>query len=70
MLEHEFKYHKDWNWLMPVVEKINNDISNYHKSIYILEQKDCFWDLKIISTKETVFKAVVDFIKWYNENKD
>ena len=63
------KYHKNWNLLMPVVEKLNTLIYDSDKSIYILEQKDCFWDLKITSDINIVYKAVVEFIKWYNENK-
>lgn len=63
------KYNKNWNSLMPVIEKLNTSIPNLDKSIYVLEQKDCFWDLKITSDINIVYKAVVEFIKWYNENK-
>lgn len=66
----DLKYHTSWDWIMPVVEKMNKEISDLYKSIYILEQKCCFWDLKITDDIKTVYKSVVEFIKWYNGNKN
>lgn len=40
-------YHKSWDWLMPVVEKIS----------------------LCTNLKETIYKGVIEFIKWYNKNE-
>ena len=70
-------YHSDWNWLMEVVEKIeeteieNNilmleSIGNEAKFIY---DDGCrFLNSNIGETKiEAVYNACLEFIKWYNE---
>lgn len=70
----DLKFDTSWDWLMPVVEKINslNGVS------YTIEGK-CAMEIgrngcRIAfytsdSMIETVYKAVVEFIKWYNEIK-
>ena len=71
------KYDSDWNWLMEVVEKIeeteieNNilmleSIGNEAKFIY---DDGCrFLNSNIGETKiEAVYNACIEFIKWYNE---
>jgi hypothetical protein len=76
-------FHSDWNWLMEVVEKIEN--ISFNKSdiffnvtigsgLYCTIQDSNFDGLLEINTSEetrikTVYKAVFEFIKWYNENK-
>ena len=63
--EHDFIYHSDWNWLMSAVDKISKLHSipelyaNYSKGIDALMMLDI----------NILFKAVVEFIKWYNKNK-
>lgn len=78
-------YHKDWNWLMPVVEKIES--LNY--AVYLqtrstrIESEDgklMFWffvgqsedgKYEINSKIEAVYNTCVEFIKWYNkQNKN
>jgi len=67
----DLKYHTSWDWLMPVVEKIESlsgttvlikrigcEIIMYGKTIS--KQTS---DTKI----EAVWLAVIEFIKWYNE---
>jgi len=69
------KYNSSWDWLMPVVEQIEHlnyfvDI-NHWTSIYKAEweTRDCIVTV-IDGTKfKNTYKAVVEFIKWYNENK-
>ena len=75
------QYHESWDWLMPVVEKINLlDEYEYSVTIYTM---DCHIQDKkgntviSIDCKNTVdeliksvYEAVVEFIKWYNENKN
>lgn len=70
-----FKYHTDWNWLMEVVEKIEDlghdfDINKRenHKNVFIRGSQYA----KITSNKtkiEAVHEAIIEFIKWYNENE-
>jgi len=70
--------YKDWNSLMPVVEKIDTlGYDTVISRISINISKILDRDNPIISIvcgniskkKEIVHKAVVEFIKWYNENK-
>ena len=57
------KYHSDWNWLMPVVEKIEGIGKTELKfSVH-------FENVKLSSDIQVVYNACVEFIKWYNENK-
>jgi hypothetical protein len=78
-----FKFHSSWDWLMPVVEKINNSFVEYEhndKGIVngLVKGKDGEWvDDKIkrvhnavlqFNIKE-IYNAVVEFIKWHNLNK-
>lgn len=73
----ELKFHSDWNWLMEVVEKIENlgfeffivesrckIAHNTDKSIEILI------GFELVSKKiESVYYNCVEFIKWYNQQK-
>ena len=69
-------FHKDWNWLMEVVEKIESlgnyiNITGTYTSIGAIEQKNrlFFIEKDSLNNKiEAVYKAVVEFIKWYNKN--
>lgn len=85
-------FHKSWDWLMPVVEKIGNlksletDGEWYDFAIqngkvpknsyytYIGHVGEYSRNLgKLVSVKsesliESVWLAVIEFIKWYNEN--
>lgn len=76
--EDEFEYHSFWDWLMPIVEKIesmNELVSIEQKSCIIINDKDPDlhnWFMNPIETKtkiEAVWFAVIDFIQWYNQNK-
>lgn len=70
----ELKYHTDWNWLMEVVERIEN----FGFEFFIVESRckiahntdhsiETIIDFEIIGTKlQATYKAVVEFIKWYN----
>lgn len=70
---HEWRsYHNDWNLLMPVVEKIETLGFNVNiVSIWCdVERKTMKVDLITEADGETkiqaTYKAVVEFIKWYN----
>ena len=70
----ELKYHEDWNWLMEVVEKIESlgyriEIVKHICRIY-LSNKETIIISENTPKIEAVYNAVVEFIKWYNnQNK-
>ena len=67
-------YHKSWDWLMPVVEKISDICGSerkwelYNKFINQEGEKADFLIFRY--PKEELYNAVVDFIKFYNTNKE
>lgn len=74
--ENEMKYNESWDWIMPVVEKI--EILGFDIYLCCVDGKNSFEiDQSIggniidiesgISKLETAFKAVTEFIKWYNQ---
>lgn len=94
------KFHSSWDWLMPVVEKIESlEIQPFLSKINISDVSEIegnFWFNRFLNTVETyanvnywhpeyqidelnditgispidaMYKAVVQFITWYNENK-
>ena len=77
----ELEFHSDWNWLMRLVEKIENLQDENNCAIYNVQTEQCFVEIIINHTSETivevdsnskiqtVYRACVEFIKWYNENK-
>ena len=77
----ELQYHKDWNWLMPVVYKIRKckcydrgDVFNYQFIIYN-NRVEYYADgyskkpskIFLGDGKEAIYNAVVEFIKEYNK---
>ena len=75
------KFHNDWNWIMPVVEKIES--KNYAVTI---TQNICIIQASIMGDCTTITRqsgnydtpntkihntwlAVIEFINWYNKNK-
>lgn len=75
----DMKFHKSWDWLMPVVEKIEDYdiIASFqieHPTIFIWSSSEnsTFEDIEVNTfgkTKiEAVYTAVIEFIKWYNKN--
>jgi hypothetical protein len=86
--EDELKFHKSWDWLMTVVEKINNISNEEEDFMYelIISPNECSvldnnmysdtYREEIVGNKheatfiEVVYITVVEFIKWYNENKE
>ena len=63
------KYDTSWDWLMPVVEKIQKECS--HR--IVIDGSKCRivgeHSIKVhtIKTINSAYKAVVEFIKWHNE---
>ena len=76
------KYHSDWNWIMEVVEAIEDkDIDDY-PFILTMTVHNVFIENPMVipnayivqaviedSKKEAVVKAINQFLIWYNENK-
>lgn len=65
------KYHYSWDWLMPVVEKIESiqNSDNYEVDIFgkcceigVMDEHSAVGKTKI----EATWLAIVEFIKWYN----
>jgi len=73
-------FHSDWNWLMEVVEKIENTSfgeQNYKFQVLIQNNQCSIEQSNLFNTKrhygknkiQAVYSACVEFIKWYNEQK-
>jgi hypothetical protein len=70
-------YHENWNELMPVVEKINTIIGSEF-GVTITGNRttieSCYGTYELWieqytgSTLFNTYNAIVEFIKWYNEN--
>ena len=65
----ELKYYTSRDWLIPVVQKIN-ELDNtefppdlYGRWLYLVT-------LPIYTPIETVYHSTVNFIKWYNTNNE
>ena len=71
-----------WNELMPVVEKINSlkvktidnteervDVIIYRNTCHINDEQQIIIEETGRNMIESTYKAVVSFIKWYNQNK-
>lgn len=73
---HQFRYHNDWNWLMPVVEKIDSlstttwivfKINTFGVSMKNIGNNNNFLcSFNDGSKIENVFNAVIWFINYYN----
>ena len=75
----ELDFHTDYNWLIKVVEKIENLQDENNCAIYNVRIEQCFVEIIINHISETivevdsnskiqaVYQACVEFIKWYNE---
>lgn len=62
-----YDYHKSWDWLMPVVQKIwleavKNEAA-YYEAYYIHSGS-------LTQSIESAYKSCIKFIKWYNEQQN
>lgn len=62
---YEAKFHSEWNWLMPVVHKIYDITDDDTKSFNGL----VIFEIGLATPIDEIFKAVVEFIVWYNNDK-
>lgn len=78
------KYNSSWDWLMPVIDKIESiydnsiavkingidcTISTGSQYAIAYPEKDCHIEIRGKNRFEATYKAVVKFIKWYNSNE-
>lgn len=80
--KNKIKYHISWDWLMPVVEKIIKEyMTDYYNeydmgipnSYYVAIGSDGKYSSQGISKNsliEATWLSVIEFIKWYNKNKE
>jgi hypothetical protein len=76
-------YHSSWDWLMPVVEKINAtaipdnkfpaSVHIYRSTVHVNDDYNII--IETTATREgglilAVYQAVVQFIEWYNQSKN
>jgi hypothetical protein len=64
----ELQYHKEWNWLMPVVKKCWKIINELDMSFDKVIFKYRFDYILYADLKES-YEAIVEFINEYNKNK-
>lgn len=70
-------FDSSWDWLMPVVEKINNtknkygstDVIIYCRTCHINDPEQIIIEATGKNMFEATYKAVVEFIRWHNQNK-
>lgn len=81
----EMQYHKSWDWIMPVIEKINSTHNKNTANGSIIVGRDLQYTIQyllsggygftehkretVFFTLENIWERAVLFIKWYNENK-
>ena len=64
----KLQYHKSWDWLMTVIEKIlditfSDDETEISNSEYFYDIRDC------VPNINHTYRSIVEFIKWYNKQK-
>lgn len=59
-------YHESWDWLMPVVEKVLHTMNG--RDLYAIIHENLLMALTEVNIEAT-YKAVIEFIKLYN-NED
>ncbi len=63
-----FQYDSSWEWLMPVIDKIGVMYDNRElisRDVYKLD----LIGMTLFASIDNAWLAVVEFIKWYNQNK-
>jgi len=67
------QYHKSWDWLMPVVKKMEKEtgygLVSYPDEAYFNDGGDMLTDKSYFGTRFTaVYNTIIAAIEWYNEN--
>lgn len=70
------KYHKSWDWLMPVIDKIDSmmpeikmprDLEALKNGTHEADNYMDILSLPMATKIDEVYKETIKFIKWYNE---
>lgn len=67
------KYHKSWDWLMMVVQKIES--TEFAPTRVKIDCNECTiigkkrFKVHTISKINSTYKCIVQFIQWYNQQK-
>ena len=78
-LKYYHMYHTNWNWLIPVVEKIeiqSKEFFGEYKDVIIngckcgIATKHDMISITAKSKIEAVYISCVEYIKWYNSQKE
>jgi hypothetical protein len=76
MIPPRMKFHSDWNWIMAIVEAIENIDRNDEHGLFRLIRygSSCNWNnlppsINADTPKEATVQAINQFLIWYNENK-
>jgi hypothetical protein len=72
-----FKFHLDWNWIMEVVEKIENlepdrfkvEIFDKQCIIYDMTENHEFINFEELKKIYAVYNSCLEFVKWYKLQK-
>src|SRR5690606_8408486 len=61
-------YHKSWDWLMPVLEKVMTECFELEEESDkdLIEWFYCIRDF--IPDINRTYSAIIEFIEWYNKN--
>lgn len=62
-------YHDSWDWLMPVVRKIV-EICIENDDLFLSDQYTSILETVPLAIIEDTYKVVVEFLKFYNEDKN
>jgi len=66
-LEEQLLFHTSWDWLMPVVERINLQVTLGHATGNIHKLIDKIHHIVKYAMKDATYKAVVEFINQHNK---
>ena len=66
----DMKYHKSWDWLMPVIDKIRSEVCYVKYKEHTASMIDDGGIYINTKFRENTYNDVVEFIKWYNQNKE
>lgn len=77
LMPYHLAYHREWGWIMPVVESIeklgydsrimgNNSDGGYLCDFVDIENKEAACGISYDAKIQAIWLSVIDFIKWYN----
>jgi hypothetical protein len=68
--DYDLKYHSSWDWLMPVIKKIHELDISIDNEVGSARQYNVVGSSIGPVTIESTWQACVEFIKYYNQNKE